>query len=325
MTKTDFDAKLSRLNTKVTSNKTKHVFVENELKKLKAFDLSYFIGKSHFEEDGVQNYLVFQPLKKYFKIVASTNYISSWQSKGLSDETIKPPSTSDNSLNPKVSYYGTKTRLEFRESCLKQDKSTFNHGKIVNIYIVYELDKTYIKTKPTLVNCSFWAVSITKNADMDKNKYSGYGIGFGRSSVYLLPDGSFGRNVVIFGVDMNSSVYIDNKGKDILILGKCPAEKMYSVNFTDHRKKYCLSLHYNGANSYLFAYGREIIKFKAKYSKIIATLLCLGNISKDWSVDNMKRNWFDGCVYDFSVDYDVIAVDDILDIHKYLMKKNNMT
>ena len=154
VTKTDFDAKLSRLNTKVTSNKTKHVFVENELKKLKAFDLSYFIGKSHFEEDGVQNYLVFQPLKKYFKIVASTNYISSWQCKGLSDETIKPPSTSDNSLNPKSSYHGTKTRLEFRESCLKQDKITFNHGKIVNIYIVYELDKTYIKTNPTLVNCS---------------------------------------------------------------------------------------------------------------------------------------------------------------------------
>ena len=155
VTKTDFNAKLSRLNTKVTSNKTKHVFAENDFKKLKAFDLSYFIGKSHFEEDGVQNYLVFQPLKKYFKIVASTNYISLWQSKGLSDETIKPPSTSDNSLNPKVSYYGTKTRLEFRESCLKQDKSTFNHGKIVNIYIVHELNKTYIKTNPTLVNCSF--------------------------------------------------------------------------------------------------------------------------------------------------------------------------
>ena len=65
--------------------------------------MSYFIGKSHFEEDGVQNYLVFQPLNKYFKIVASTNYASSWQSKGISGETIKSPSTSDNSLNPKVS------------------------------------------------------------------------------------------------------------------------------------------------------------------------------------------------------------------------------
>ena len=124
--------------------------VQNELNKLKTFNSSYFIGKSHFEEDGVQNYLVFQPLNKYFKVItnANTKYISSWQSKGLSDESIKPPATSDYKLNPKVNYYGTKTRLEFRGSCLKQDKSTFNHGKIVNIYIVYELDKTYVKTHP---------------------------------------------------------------------------------------------------------------------------------------------------------------------------------
>ena len=100
------------------------------MKKLETFDSSYFIGKSHFEEDGAQNYLVFQPLKKYCEVIASTNYVSSWQSKVLSDETIKPPATSDNSLNPKVSYYGAKARLEFRGSCLKQDKSTFNHGKI---------------------------------------------------------------------------------------------------------------------------------------------------------------------------------------------------
>ena len=92
-----------------------------------------------------------------------------------------------------------------------------------------------------------WSSCITKNADIDKNKYSGYGIGFDRAGVYLLRDSSFGRNVIIiFGVDMNSSVHVDNKGKDILILGRGPtqglgehsltAEKMYSVNFTDHRK-----------------------------------------------------------------------------------------
>ena len=115
ITKTDFDAKLSSLNRKITSNKTKHLLVENELKKLKTFDLSYFIGKNHFEEDGTQNYLVFQPLNKYFKIITNTKYISSWQSKGLSDETIKPSATSDYKLNPKLSYFGTKTRLDFEE------------------------------------------------------------------------------------------------------------------------------------------------------------------------------------------------------------------
>ena len=73
ITKTDFDAKLSSLNRKITSNKSKHLLVENELKKLKTFDLSYFIGKSHFEEDGIQNCLVFQPIQKYFKRIAGAS------------------------------------------------------------------------------------------------------------------------------------------------------------------------------------------------------------------------------------------------------------
>ena len=82
-------------------------------------------------------------------------------------------------------------------------------------------------------------------------------------------------------------------------------------------------MHYNGANSYLFVNGTEIYKFKAKDSEIVASPLCLGNISKDWSVDNMKKTGFTGYIYDFSVDYYSIAVDDIKDIYMYLMKKNN--
>ena len=80
-------------------------------------------------------------------------------------------------------------------------------------------------------------------------------------------------------------------------------------------------MHYNGANSYLFVNGAEIYKLKTKDSEIVATPLCLGNISKDFSVDNMKKTELNGYVYDFSADYDAIAVDDILDIHKVLMKK----
>ena len=121
--------------------------------------------------------------------------------------------------------------------------------------------------------------------------------------------------------------------KDILVLGIGPtqglehtstAEKMYSVNFTVTKKEFCLSLHYNGANSYLFVNGTEIynLQFKAKDSEIVATAFCLGNIFKDWSLDNMKtKTCFNGYVYDFSVDYDAADVDDTLDIHKYLMKK----
>ena len=99
---------------------------------------------------------------------------------------------------------------------------------------------------------------------------------------------------------------------------------MYTINFTATKKKFCLSLHYNGANSYLFVNSTEIYKFKAKDSEIVATPLYLGNISKDWSVDNMKKTGFNGYVYDFSVDYDATDVKDVLDIHKYLMIKNNI-
>ena len=132
---------------------------------------------------------------------------------------------------------------------------------------------------------------------------------------------------------MSSAVHIDNKGKDILVLGKGPtqelestltAEKTYSINFTLTKKKLCLSLPYNGANSYLFVNGTEIYKFKAKDSEIVASPLCLGNISKDWSVDNMKKTGFTSYIYDFSVYYMEIAVDYIKDIHKYLMEKNNI-
>ena len=132
---------------------------------------------------------------------------------------------------------------------------------------------------------------------------------------------------------MSLSSHIDNKKKDILILGKGPtqrlehtptAEKLYSINFTKEETKFCLSLHYNGANTYLFVNDTEIIKFKAKDSEITPYPLCLGNISKDWSIDNMKKTSLQGYVYDFSVDYDAISVSNILDIHKYLMEKNKI-
>ena len=102
------------------------------------------------------------------------------------------------------------------------------------------------------------------------------------------------------------------------------AEKLYSINFTKEKTKFCLSLHYNGANSYLFVNSTEIIKFKAKDSEINSYELCLGNISKDCSVDNMKKTSWAGFVYDFSVDYDAIVVSDVINIHKYLMEKNGI-
>ena len=133
---------------------------------------------------------------------------------------------------------------------------------------------------------------------------------------------------------MSNSVHTNNKTRSILVLGKdfiqgvdgttIYAEKMYSINFTGNNKQFCFSLHYKGANKYLFVNDAEIHKFKAKDSEIVPYPLCLGNVSKDFSVDNMKKTELNGYIYDFSVDYDAIPVDYISDIHKYLMEKNNI-
>ena len=123
---------------------------------------------------------------------------------------------------------------------------------------------------------------------------------------------------------MNSSVHANNKTKSILVLGKdfiqrldnttIYAEKLCSINLTKINTKFWSSLHYNGSNSYLFVNGREIHKFKAKDSEIVASPICLGNISPGFSVNNMKNTGLNGYVYDFSVDYNATKTDNILDI-----------
>ena len=183
---------------------------------------------------------------RYFKIIAGVgngSYIYYWQSKGLSDERINSITASNYSVTPFLDYQGTKTRVKFSGTCLKQDKVTFNHGKIVNIYIVYQISKSInIRDYPTLKNCLFGAVSLTKNADIGRYGYSGYEIGFDRHGRFSFPGTGLGRNVIIFGVDMSSSTKIYNKKIDILILGKGPqqglkhtlsAEKMYLINFPE--------------------------------------------------------------------------------------------
>ena len=106
MTKTDFDTKLKDISDRITSNKTKHLLVENELKRLNKFDLSYFRGNSHFEKDGTQNYLVFQPMQKYFKRIAGVgtgNHICFWRSKGLFDQRINSNTAFIHSISSELS------------------------------------------------------------------------------------------------------------------------------------------------------------------------------------------------------------------------------
>ena len=226
ITKTDFYAKLSRLNRKITANKTKHFLNDN--------DLSYYRDKQYFDEgSGKQNYLVFLPMGKYFKlnsVVGVIDRVLSWRSKGISNESIKPPTTSNNSITPELNYYDTKTRVKFIRSCLKQSKIPFTHGKIVNIYIVYELAASSSHdSDPTIKNCLFGTGTLTKNADIEKYKYSGYDTGFDRRSSFSFTGGGFGQNVLIFGADMSTSIHIDNKKKDILVFGRGPTQGLEST------------------------------------------------------------------------------------------------
>ena len=186
-------------------------------------------------------------MNKYFKKIGNTDNISERKSKGLSNKVIKHPTKSNNSLAPTLEYTGKRMYVKFNRSCLKRDKIIFNHGKTISMRIVYDLKSTLkYNGDITLENCLFGAVKLTKNTDISKYKYSEYGIGFDGKVAFSHPSARFGNNAIIFGVDMSSSVYVNNKKEDILILGQSPtqgledttltAEKMYSINFTATRK-----------------------------------------------------------------------------------------
>ena len=131
----------------------------------------FFWGNIFFDGgNGSQAYLIFQPVHRYVKIIANTKYISEWKSKGLSDESIKPPPTSDSSLlTPLTDYYGYNIRVKFNGSILRQPKFSYTHENVVNIYIVYKLaGSSSHSDDPTLKDCLFGAVTLTKNADIDK-------------------------------------------------------------------------------------------------------------------------------------------------------------
>ena len=166
---------------------------------------------------------------------------------------------------------------------------------------------------------------------MIKYVYSSYGIEFdGKGSWSFGND--YTRNVVIFGVDNSSSSHTDNQKNNFLILSEGDTfgingrfgtpEKTYNINFGKAKTKFCLSLPCNGDNSCLFVNGKEIYKFKANNGDVdFPAQFCLGSISNKFSLFESKEVCLKGITYDFSVDCNAIAVDDILDIHKYLMKK----
>ena len=137
-------------------------------------------------------------------MITNTDYISSWKSKGLSAESIKPPTTSDNGLTPALNYYCNKVRVKFPGRCLKQQKISYTPLNIVNIYIVYEFGaSTSYDNDPTLKKCLFGVVTLTKNTDIEKKT------DIERRSSFSFPGGGFRQHVLILGVYMGSSAHID--------------------------------------------------------------------------------------------------------------------
>ena len=186
-------------------------------------------------------------------------------------EKFKPLYTANKGLSPKLLCNKSRLRLRFEGSCLKQRNATpFNPNNVVNLFIIYELDtwSRDLNAKFTLKDCLFGNVKITKNADPDKYSYSGYGNGFGSGSLFSIPNFDWGKNAVIFRVEISSSVHIDNNNRNILILGKGPtqglddtrltAEAEYSINFSISQRKFCLSIQYNGSSCFLFVNAAKI-------------------------------------------------------------------
>ena len=172
--------------------------------------------------------------------------------------------------------FGVTNDLKLKGICLKQNSVSFLHKNIVNSYITYELDtwSKDLNTEFILGNCLFGAVKLTKIANPDKYKYSGSGMGFDWRSKFSWKDGSEGGNVIIFGADNSSSVHIDSRNKNILVLGEGPTQGLdnatitvevkYSINFTESGKPFALSRHCNGSNSFLFVDTVKMYQFKAK-------------------------------------------------------------
>ena len=184
-----------------------------------------------------------------------------------------------------------------------------NNDNVINIYCVYEIQpiSSSRNTSFTIQNALFGAMQITKDAtDNSKNNYKVYGICFDERSQFghTITEGGFthttnGRNGLIFGADIRFSVHATNRANHIYLMGDgltqgindttIYVEKNYYRNFTDTGKKFVLSLHYNGDNSYLFVNGRQKLKVKAKTDQLIKEKLCIGNLSDQWTASESEN------------------------------------
>ena len=264
---------------------------------------------------------------KAFSFKYTSDKINLWKSNGInnytSDSDMNAVSTGTTDLPSLVGNGGMSVKLAgayFKQTKLIRP----NNNNVINVYIVYKIEPISRVSDYTLQNALFGGVKIIKNAtDTSKHKYEGYGICFDEGDTFS-KRGINNRNVLIFGVHENSLVHADNKANNIYVMGDLfvqrindttlYAEKIYSQKFTAVNKKFVLSLHYNG----------DELKFKAKDDQIVKEILCLENISDDWTTANAEKTGFWGEIHDFAVDYTITNIGDIYNVHRYLMKKHNM-
>ena len=275
---------------------------------------------------------------KIFSFKYTNNKINLWKSNGInnytSDSDMDAVSIGATYLPSLVDNGGMSVKLD--GAYFKQKKLIHpNNNNVINIYIVCKIEPIFRVSDYTIQNALFGSVKITKNAtDTSKHKYEGYGICFDEGSTFSKGGINNDRNILIFGVHESSSVHANNKANNIYVMSDVfvqginnttlYAEKVYSQNFTAINKKFILSLHYNGDDSYLFVNAKQELKFKAKDDQIVKEILCLGNISDDWTTANAEKTGFWGEMYDFAVDYTSTNIGDIYNIHIYLMKKHNI-
>ena len=348
ITKTDFDTKLKSVSDRVTNNKSKDILLDNELKKLKTpIDSSEKIKLNDVQKEisfirGFISYTQNSNLVYECKISSmkpSFYGILYWNPNNIYDNSDKNQLTAvKNTKNvaPDIKNTNGQLYVSFDGNYFEQDPITIPNN-VINIYVVYKLDpiSSTRNTDYTIQNALFGTIKITKNTDSSKNNYKGYGLCFDEGETFSKGNINNGRNVIIFAVHESSLVHANNKANNIYVMGDLfvqgindttlYAEKIYSQNFTQSSKKFILSLHYNGNDSYLLVNGAQELKFKAKDDQIINEKLCLGNLSSEWTNSESEKTGLYGNIYDFVVDYKAInGIKPIYDMHRYLMIKHNI-
>ena len=279
-------------------------------------------GRDYYRD---KMYLVYEC--KTFSFKYNGNNVNLWKSTGINNypKNSNLNGVSVTTLDLPVLADNGRMNVKCDGAYFKQTKLIKpNNDNVINIYCVYSLERiTNLRnTDYTMQNALFGGVKITKDStDTSKHKYEGYGICFDEGGTFSVGNINNDRNVIIFGVYENSVVHSNNNTNNIYVMGDgivqgiadttLYAEKTYSQNFTAPDKKFVLSLHYNRDNSYLFVNSKQELKFKAKDYQNVKEILCLGNISDDWTHVNARKTGLYGSVYDFAVDHTNTDIGDI--------------